>query len=168
MTPTKEIPRAVSFCMVQVETRERTSISPDWSAVKRCFDESGTKLTFVPSPKIAAATARQKSASRPVQLPWLSADEKPARPCVTPQFSVPLAFTSSTVEAFTGMADKEKIARTNEIMLRWLGQSVIPGSHIRDLFHNTLAAQNDQGRPRYKRQSRGARSILDDLSCCFP
>ena len=51
--------------MVQVELRDSTSISPDCSAVKRSLAVSGVNFTFFASPKSAAATARQKSASMP-------------------------------------------------------------------------------------------------------
>ena len=63
------------------------SISPDCSAVKRCDALSGTHLTFFASPRIDAAIALQKSTSRPAQLPWLSAAEKPGRLVLTPQTS---------------------------------------------------------------------------------
>src|SRR6266550_3637691 len=74
---------------------DRMSTSPDCSAVKRCWAESGTYLTFSASPKIAAETARQTSTSRPTHLPWLSASMKPAVPVPTPQISAPRALTAS-------------------------------------------------------------------------
>src|SRR6266702_165806 len=73
--------------------RASTSISLDCSAVKRSFAESGEYLTLVGSLKIAAAIARQKSTSRPVQLPLSSGLEKPGRPWLTPQMSEPRSFT---------------------------------------------------------------------------
>ena len=45
--------------MVQVVLRERKSISPDCSAVKRSLAVSGVYFTFVGSLKIATATALQ-------------------------------------------------------------------------------------------------------------
>ena len=54
---------------VQVVLRASTSTSPDCSAVKRSLAVSATNFTLVGSLKIAAATARQRSTSRPVQLP---------------------------------------------------------------------------------------------------
>jgi hypothetical protein len=45
----------------------------------------GVNLTLSGSPKIAADMARQKSTSKPFQLPWSSGAAKPARPVVTPQ-----------------------------------------------------------------------------------
>src|SRR4051812_38329274 len=71
------------------------STSPDCSAVKRCCEESGTNLTLSASPKIAAATARQTSTSRPTHLPWLSAIMKPAVPWPTPQTRLPRALIAS-------------------------------------------------------------------------
>ena len=44
-----------------------------------------------------AAMARQKSTSRPDQLPWLSALEKPGPDVLTPQTTWPRAFTASSV-----------------------------------------------------------------------
>jgi len=41
------------------------------------------------SSKMAAATARQKSTSKPVQLPLSSGIEKPGRPVLTPQKTSP-------------------------------------------------------------------------------
>ena len=52
---------------------------------------SGTNLTLVASPSVAAATARQTSTSTPVQVPEESAEENPARPLDTPQETWPLA-----------------------------------------------------------------------------
>ena len=57
--------------------RASTSTSPDCSAVKRSFAVSATNFTLVGSLKIAAASARQKSTSRPVQLPCASGRPKP-------------------------------------------------------------------------------------------
>ncbi len=61
------------------------STSPDWSAVKRSLAESGMKRTLVTSLKIAAASARQKSTSSPVQRPCASGTPKPASPGLEPQ-----------------------------------------------------------------------------------
>src|SRR5688572_10996631 len=81
------------------------SISPDWSAVKRCCAVSGTYLTLVGSLRTAAATALHTSTSRPVQAPWLSAWEKPARPVFTPQTSCPrLLIASRVLPAYAGPA----------------------------------------------------------------
>src|SRR6187402_242742 len=83
------------------------SISPDCCAV------SGTYLTLVGSFRIAAATALHTSTSSPVQAPWLSAWEKPARPVFTPQTSWPRCFTASRVlPAYAGAA-ASRLAETS-------------------------------------------------------
>jgi hypothetical protein len=46
-------------------------------------------LALFGSSKIADATARQKSTSKPVQLPFASGMEKPGRPLLTPQNTSP-------------------------------------------------------------------------------
>ena len=89
----------MSRVIVQVVLRDRISTSPELRAVKRCFAESGEYLTFSASPKTAAATARQRSTSRPVHLPLSSAFEKPGRPCETPHWTNPFALTASSVVA---------------------------------------------------------------------
>ena len=85
----------MSRVSVMVVLFDSMSTSPDCSAVKRCCEESGTYLTFSESPKMAAATARQTSTSRPTHLPWLSASMKPAVPWPTPQISAPRALMAS-------------------------------------------------------------------------
>src|ERR1043165_4170124 len=91
------MPSDASRVSVQVLLRERTSTSPACSEVKRCCELSGTYLTLSASFSTAAATARQKSTSRPVHLPWLSAFEKPGPDVLTPQTSWPRALTASSV-----------------------------------------------------------------------
>src|SRR5258706_16236556 len=95
--PVKTTPSEASRVSVQVLLRESTSISPACSDAKRCCELSGTYLTLSASFSTAAATARQKSTSRPVHLPWLSALEKPGPDVLTPQTSCPRAFTASSV-----------------------------------------------------------------------
>src|SRR5204863_6587344 len=81
------------------------SISPACSDEKRCCELSGTNLTLLASLSTAAATARQKSTSRPVQRPWLSAFEKPGPDVFTPHTTCPRALTASSVlPACAGMA----------------------------------------------------------------
>src|SRR5690606_3965797 len=92
-------PSAVSRLMVQVVLRDRMSTSPDCSAVKRSLALRPVNLTLVPSPKMAAATALQKSTSIPVHSPLSLGAEKPARPVFTPHCTKPLAFTSLKVSA---------------------------------------------------------------------
>ena len=76
-------PSWVSRNRVCVALRVMTSTSPDWRATKRCCAVVGVNFTFSASPNIATAIALQRSTSRPVHLPWLSAKEKPARPVLT-------------------------------------------------------------------------------------
>ena len=85
--------------LVQVVLRTSTSTSPDCSAVKRSLAESGTNLTLLASLKIAAATARQMSTSRPVHLPCASGKPKPASVPLAPQLRVPRSFTAFRVWA---------------------------------------------------------------------
>ena len=75
--------------MLQVELRDSTSILRFCSSVKRSLASSGTNLTLPGSLKIAAAMARQKSTSKPDQLPFSSGIEKPGRPVLTPHSSAP-------------------------------------------------------------------------------
>src|SRR5207302_4205845 len=96
----------VSRESVQVVLRESTSISPDCSAVKRSLADNGTNLTLVGSLKIAAATARQTSTSSPVQLPLSSGDEKPGKPWLTPQDSMPRSLTVLSVCAVAAWVEK--------------------------------------------------------------
>src|SRR4029078_899728 len=97
MMPVKTTPSEASRVSVQVLLRESTSISPACSEVKRCCELSGTNFTLLASLSTAAATARQKSTSRPVHLPWLSAFEKPGPEVLTPQTSWPRDLTASSV-----------------------------------------------------------------------
>ena len=87
--PVKFRPSEVSRDEVQVVLRTSRSASPDCSEVKRCCAVSATNLTLVGSLKIAAATARQKSTSRPVQLPCASGKPKPPSVPFAPQFRMP-------------------------------------------------------------------------------
>ena len=95
--PAKTTPSEASRVSVQVLLRDSTSISPACSDVKRCCEFSGTNLTLLASLSTAAATARQKSTSSPVQRPWLSAFEKPGPEVLTPHTSWPRALTASSV-----------------------------------------------------------------------
>src|SRR5262249_45439841 len=106
-------PSEVSRESVQVELRDSTSISPDCSAVKRSFADSGLNFTLLASLKMAAAMARQKSTSKPVQFPLSSGLEKPGRPCVTPQISAPRSITFFRVCAVAA-PEKTSDARTTE------------------------------------------------------
>src|SRR5262249_33982493 len=72
-------------------------MSPVLSGSKRSLAESGGNLTLVGSPSTAAAIARQKSTSKPVQLPLSSGLEKPGSPWLTPQTREPRSFTFLSV-----------------------------------------------------------------------
>src|SRR5262249_6549664 len=88
--------------MVQVELRDNKSISPARSAGNRAAASSGTNRTLPASAKIAAAIARHRSTSKPVQLPLPSRLEKPARPWLTPHTSSPRSRTLASVCAAAG------------------------------------------------------------------
>src|SRR5246127_5502 len=92
-------PSEVSRDKVHVVLRASTSISPDCKAVKRSFAVSGTNLTFLGSLKMAAAMARQKSTSKPVQLPCGSGKPKPASVPLPPQINSPRSLTDASGSA---------------------------------------------------------------------
>src|SRR6516165_4072701 len=100
------MPSEASRDDVQVELRDSTSISPDCRAVKRSLALSGRNLTLLASLKIAAASARHTSTSKPVQLPLSSGLEKPGRPWLTPQTSEPRSFTLLSVCAGADATEK--------------------------------------------------------------
>src|SRR5690242_21222815 len=114
-------PSEVSRDSVQVEFRDSTSISPDCRAVNRSLVESGVNFTLVGSLKIADATARQKSTSRPVQLPLSSGLEKPGMPWLTPQRSEPRSFTALRVCAEAAPPDTANaMAAASTIIARFM------------------------------------------------
>ena len=94
-----KLPKATSRDSVQVVLRDSTSMPPVLSGSKRSLAESGVNLTLVASLKTAAAIARQKSTSKPVQLPLSSGRENPGTPWLTPQMSEPRSFTALRVWA---------------------------------------------------------------------
>src|ERR1043165_8404313 len=107
--PVKFSPSEVSREEVQVVLRASTSTSPDCSAVKRSFAVSATNFTLLASLKIAAASARQKSTSRPVQLPCASGRPKPPSVPLAPQLTMPrdlmvLSVWAEAAEAATAIA----------------------------------------------------------------
>src|SRR3977135_3203866 len=117
-------PREVSLDSFQVVLRESTSISPDCSAVKRSLADSGTNLILVASLKIAAAIARQTSTSIPVQLPLSSGDEKPGKPWLTPQESMPRSLTVLRVCAEAAWAERPAAtARVTTRDTRFMGKA---------------------------------------------
>src|ERR1043166_6130607 len=70
--------------MLQVELRDRMSTLRFCNSLKRSLASRLTNFTFFGSSKMAAATARQKSTSKPDQLPLSSGVENPGRPVLTP------------------------------------------------------------------------------------
>jgi hypothetical protein len=97
LTPVKFSPSDVSRDEVQVVLRASTSTSPDCSAVKRSLAVNGTNFTLLASLKIAAASALQKSTSRPLQRPCESGRPKPASVPFDPQLSTPRCLTVLSV-----------------------------------------------------------------------
>src|ERR1700737_769773 len=75
--------------MLQVELRERISTFRFCNSLKRSLASSGMNFALFGSSKMAAATARQKSTSKPAQLPLSSGIEKPGRPVLTPHSTSP-------------------------------------------------------------------------------
>src|ERR1041384_636210 len=114
-------PREVSREEVQVVVRARTSTSPDCSAVKRSFAVSATNLTLVGSLKIAAASARQKSTSSPVQLPCASGRPNPPSVPFAPQLRLPRDLTVLSVCADAAeAANATAAARANVVTARFM------------------------------------------------
>src|SRR5262245_14271353 len=101
-------PSSVSRDIVHVEFRDKISILPDLSASNRSAVEIGTNATLPASAKIPAATARQKSTSKPDHLPPPSSTEKPRSPSFTPQISFPRCFTISNVDAAADVIRPDK------------------------------------------------------------
>ena len=97
--PANSRPSYKSRDIVQVVFRDRRSMRRSFSASKRASADNGRYSTLVISPNTTAATALQKSTSKPRQTPELSFSENPGRPSLTPQISAPLARTSSKVPA---------------------------------------------------------------------
>src|SRR5262249_50865326 len=89
---------------VQVVLRASTSTSLLCSAVNRSLALRARNCTLVGSLKMAAASARQKSTSSPVQLPWASGRPKPASPVLLPQLRTPRALTLSSVVCWADAA----------------------------------------------------------------
>src|SRR5437660_4631726 len=121
--PVKFRPSEVSREDVQVVLRASTSASPDWSEVKRCCAVRATNLTLVGSLKIAAASARQKSTSSPVQLPCASGRPKPPSVPLAPQLSIPRDLTALSVWADAADAAKATAAaRASVVTARFMTQ----------------------------------------------
>src|ERR1700722_15570636 len=106
--------------IVQLELRDSTSICLFFKASKRSEADSGTYCTFDGSSKIAAATARQKSTSKPDHFPSASLLAKPSKPGLTPQMSEPRSWTVLSVcpSALAPTASAAAKPRTIGIILR--------------------------------------------------
>src|SRR3954463_8091287 len=122
--PVKLAPSEVSRDSVQVVLRDSTSISPDCSAVKRSLADSGTNFTLVASLKTAAAIARQISTSSPVQLPLSSGAEKPGKPWLTPQDSMPRSLTVLRVCAVACVESAAAKATVRATDTRFIGENL--------------------------------------------
>src|SRR6476646_12072756 len=125
--PANNTPSEFSRDIVQVVLRDNTSILFDWSALNRTGASNGTKATFEGSSKMAAATARQKSTSKPDQLFLSSALEKPSKPWLTPQFSTPRSLTAFRVWALPGQTRRignrrRKMVRLSPEVRQWTRQ----------------------------------------------
>src|SRR4029453_4431238 len=126
-------PSELSRDIVHVELRDNTSIWFDGSAAKRADASRGMNVTLAGSPKIAAATARQMSTSKPVQMFLSSMLEKPRSPWLTPQLSAPRSLTAFRVCAPAGRPPartKDSTARVGRIKGRfsksgiWISRAV--------------------------------------------
>src|SRR5262249_22873385 len=113
-------PSDVSRDEVQVVLRASTSTSPDCKAVKRSLADNGTYLTFSGSFNTAAATALQKSTSRPVHFPCASGSPKPVSVLLATQLSIPVSFTALSVWADVPCAATTRLrARTVANRFMW-------------------------------------------------
>src|SRR5215211_6115196 len=136
--------KSASRELVQVVLRARTSISPDLSGSKRSLAESGVNLTLAGSLKIAAAMARQKSTSSPVQLPLSSGTENPGSPWLTPQIREPLSFTVFSICAVAVCADKASVKAALSTSRFWfMGQPYVERLD-NDLPQPCSTSQNDR------------------------
>src|SRR5436309_12368911 len=111
---------------VQVVLRDKRSMSPVFSGSNRSLEESGVNFTLVASFNTAAATARQKSTSKPVQLPLSSGLEKPSNPWLTPQTSEPRSITFLSVWADAATTEKPSAKATpNTRISRFMNQPFV-------------------------------------------
>ena len=154
--PAKFTPSEVSRDSVQVVLRDKTSISPDCSAVKRSLADSGTYFTLVGSLKTAAAMARQMSTSKPAQLPLSSGAEKPGRPELTPQDSMPRSLTVFRVCAEAACAESPAMARVQSRIARFMAK---PFKDVRSI--GLIAAP--KGQPNDPDGPRKARPDLESV-----
>ena len=90
-------PSSVSRLKVSVEMRDSRSTWPEASTDQRCCTVVGVYFTLFASPKMAAATERQRSTSSPFQTPLSSGNDQPGMPVWTPHSRWPRAFTAARV-----------------------------------------------------------------------
>src|SRR3954470_7751387 len=146
--PPKFAPSEVSRDSVQVVLRDNTSISPDCSAVKRSLAESGTNFTLAGSLNTAAAMARQISTSRPAQLPLSSGAEKPGKPWLTPQDSMPRSLTVFSVCAVAACVEKPAARATIRARdTRFMGEN-LSGSGRLHFHHARKRLAERSGHPK--------------------
>src|SRR3989440_2170040 len=101
-------------------------MSPVLSGSKRSFAESGVNFTLPASLNMAAAMARQKSTSKPVQLPLSSGLENPNRPWLTPHTSEPRSFTFLSVWADAAVMEQPSAKATpNTRISRFMDQPLM-------------------------------------------
>ena len=89
----KSLPRSLSRLAVQVVFRINKSISFAAKASNLADAVKGTYSTLDASPKIAAATALQKSISNPSNCPAELTTPNPVRLSLTPHFNTPRSMT---------------------------------------------------------------------------
>src|SRR3569833_2058110 len=77
--------------MVQSASRATRSTSPVCSSAKRASPDSARNSILLGSPKIAAATARQKSTSKTIQKPCVLREAKPGSGSLPAQMRCPRA-----------------------------------------------------------------------------
>ena len=123
---------------------------------------SGVNVTFAGSPKIAAATARQISTSKPLQTFLSSMLEKPSSPWPTPQFSVPRSLTAFRVWARAGSLLANSRA-SNAMTGRMMGRLLEP-----DIFiPRSVAAGSLSGGKFFSGSDVGKLTQVEALPMCF-
>src|SRR5262245_41387001 len=136
-------------------------MSPVLSGSKRSLAESGVNLTLVESFKIAAASARQNSTSKPVQLPLSSGLENPGSPWLTPQMSEPRSFTAFSVWADAATEKPSApAAPTKRKIARFMMQPLL-GRYLPSLDRSVRNLWDGFGTPLY----RGALTSPAGVAC---
>ena len=128
------------------------STVPVCSAVKRLTGVSGVKRTRSALPRIASATARQKSTLKPRHTPWLSGKEKPAMPTFTPQVSVPRARMAAEGELLLRQDDDPEHAGATLLAVKGIGPWTVNYTLLRGYgyadcsLHGDVAVRSAIGR----------------------